>query len=212
MTRNPANKTGRFNNLKLRNATAQDAAEVARLHIQGINTGFISSLGSEFVISLYKAITRDRSSFSFVAEENGRILGFTAFTADLGKLYRAIVLKKGLWFVLLLAGKMFSLKRLRKVFQTLFYPGRMKKMALPRAELLSIVVAEEARGEGLAGRLIEKGLEECERRGIDSVKVMVGAGNEPANNLYLKCGFKPVGQIDSHRVLTNIYVARTGPA
>lgn len=183
------------------------ASRIAKLHIEGIETGFISSLGIDFVTVLYEAIAKNKSSFGFVAEENDKILGFVAFTTNLNKLYKSVILKKGLRFVFLLAGKMFSLKRMKKVFETLLYPSRIKKMNLPSAELLSIVVVEEGRSKGLATTLMQKGLAECVRRGIEKVKVLVGADNEPANKLYLKCGFELVGQIDNHGVISNIYVA-----
>jgi len=184
--------------------------QVARLHIDGINTGFISSLGIDFVTALYEAIAKNKSSFGFVAEENDKVLGFVAFTTNINKLYKSVILKKGLRFTFLLAGKMFSLHRIKKVFETLFYPGRMKKMDLPSAELLSIVVLEQAQGKGIARQLMEKGFRECAKRGIDEVKMLVGADNEPANKLYLKCGFELAGQFDNHGILSNIYVANTG--
>lgn len=202
-------KTGQLNNLKVRDITIQDAAEVANLHIEGINTGFISSLGIDFVTALYEAIAQDTSSFGFVVEENDRTLGFVAFTEDLDKLYRAVIVKKGIRFILLLARGVFSLRRLKKILETLFYPARIKKANLPRAELLSIVIAEEQQGRGLATILMQKGLTECSRRKIEKVKVLVGADNERANKLYLKCGFELVRQIDNHGVLSNIYVRRT---
>jgi len=83
-------------------------------------------------------------------------------------------------------------------------------MKLPSAELLSIVDANEVRGKGLGFELIQKGFTECASRGIDKVKVLVGAENKPANKLYLKSGFELVGQIDNHGVVSNIYVAKTG--
>jgi len=82
-------------------------------------------------------------------------------------------------------------------------------MNLPSAELLSIVVADESQGKGLGGQLLQKGLAECAKRGIEKVKVLVGADNKPANKLYLKCGFELVGQIDSHGVVGDIYVVKT---
>lgn len=185
------------------------ATHIAKLHMQGISTGFISSLGTDFVTSLYEAIAESKLAFGFVAQEDKKILGFIAFSTDLTSLYKSVVLKKGLRFAFLLAGKMLSLQRIKKVFETLFYPGRVKKMKMPGAELLSIVVEEEGRSKGLASQLVEKGLEECTKRGIDKVKVLVGAENEPANKLYLKCGFEFVEQIDNHGVISNIYVART---
>ncbi len=195
--------------MKLRPITSIDVSAVAALHVSGISTGFISSLGIDFVTALYEAIAKNKSSFGFVAEENDKVLGFVAFTTNINKLYKSVILKKGWRFALLLAGKMFSLKRIKKVFETLFYPSRIKKMNLPSAELLSIVVADESQRKGLGLQLLQKGLAGCAKRGIDKVKVLVGADNKPANELYQKCGFEFVGQINNHGILSNIYVADT---
>ncbi len=176
------------------------------MHIQGIPTGFISSLGQEFVAALYEAIAEDENSFGFVAVENDNVLGFIAFTTNLSKLYRYVVLKKGFKFAFILAKKMLSFRVLKKGWDNIFYPSKMKKMDLPDAELLSIVVAPEGRGRGVAKQLIEKGFEECHGRGIDKVKVLVAADNEPANKLYKKCGFELNTQIDSHGIRSNVYV------
>jgi len=183
--------------------------QIAERHIEGISTGFISSLGIEFVTALYEAIAQSQSSFGVVAEEENRVLGFVAFTTDINKLYKSVVLKKGWRFALLLAGKMFSPKRLKKMFETLFYPYRIRKMNLPYAELLSIVVAPEASGKGIGTQLLQKGLQGCARIGVERVKVLVGTNNEAANRLYEKCGFALVGQINNHGIISNIYVAKT---
>ena len=191
------------------------AQQIAELHIESISTGFISSLGIDFVASLYEAIARSKSSFGFVAEKDGKVLGFVAFTTNLNKLYKSVILKKGLLFALLLAGRMVSFERVKRVLETLFYPGRIKKlirlrrMNLPAAELLSIAVPQGERRKGLAGQLIKKGFQHCQKEGIDKVKVLIGADNKPGNKLYLKFGFELVGQIINHGVLSNIYVAQT---
>jgi ribosomal protein S18 acetylase RimI-like enzyme len=193
------------------------AQQIAALHIESISTGFISSLGIDFVASLYEAIARSKSSFGFVAEKDGKVLGFVAFTTNLNKLYKSVILKKGLLFALLLAGKMVSFERIKRVFETLFYPGRIKrdpalrepKMNLPAAELLSIAIARQERRKGLAGQLIKKGFQHFQKEGIDKVKVLIGADNKPGNKLYLKFGFELVGQIVNHGVVSNIYVAQT---
>jgi len=142
-----------------------------------------------------------------VAEGNDKILGFIAFTTNLNKLYKSGITKSGLKFAFLLAGKIFSLKTIKKVFETLFYPNRIKKLDLPSAELLSVVVAKDAQGKGLGAKLVQKGLAECAKRKLDKVKVLVGADNKPANELYQKCGFELVGQIENHGVLSDVYVA-----
>jgi ribosomal protein S18 acetylase RimI-like enzyme len=185
------------------------AGQVAALHIQCISTSFISSMGIDFVTSLYEAIVKSKSSFGVVAVRNEKVLGFTAFTTNLNKLYRTVVWRKGLLFVLLLAGNMWSRKRVKKIFETLFYPSRIKKMNLPAAELLSMAVKPEERGKGLAGQLIEKGFQHCQKTGADKVKILIGADNKAGNKLYLKLGFELAGQIINHGILSNIYVGKT---
>jgi ribosomal protein S18 acetylase RimI-like enzyme len=186
------------------------AGQVAALHIQCISTGFISSMGIDFVTSLYDAIVKSKSSLGVVAVRNEKVIGFVAFTTNLNKLYKSIIRRKGLKFALLLAGNMLSLRRIKKIFETLSYPARIKKMNLPSAELLSIAVAPEERRKGLAGQLIEKGLRLYRKTGVDKVKVLIGADNKAGNKLYLKSGFELIGQIVNHGVLSNIYVAKTG--
>ena len=187
----------------------EHARQVAQLHISGIATGFISSLGPNFVTAMYEAIAASRFGLGLVAEKNGRIVGFVAFTTNITGLYKSSILNRGLLFTLLLAGKMLSVSRLKKAFETLFYPARVQKQSMPKAELLSIVVAPEERRKGLSQKLVREGLTECQRRGIDRIKVLVGADNNPANGLYQKCGFELVGQIENHGVLSNVYVAQT---
>jgi ribosomal protein S18 acetylase RimI-like enzyme len=188
---------------------AEHAQAVAALHIQGIDKGFISSLGIKFVTALYEAIAQSSSSFGFTAEDDdGRVLGFVTFTTNLNRLYKTVVAKRGWRFAFLLAGKMFSLQRLKKVFETLFYPSRVEKMDLPSAELLSIAVDSQNHRAGLGTELIRKSFEQCRQKGLDRVKVLVAADNEPANRLYQKCGFEFVGQIENHGVASNIYEAQ----
>jgi len=185
------------------------AGQVAALHIQCISTGFISSMGIDFVTSLYDAIVKSKSSLGVVAVRNEKVIGFVSFTTNLNKLYKSLIRRKGLKFALLLAGNVLSLRRIKKIFETLSYPARIKKMNLPSAELLSIAVAPEERRKGLAGQLIEKGLRLYRKTGVDKVKVLIGADNKAGNKLYLKSGFELIGQIVSHGVLSNIYVAKT---
>ncbi|MFH1975753.1 MAG: GNAT family N-acetyltransferase [Pseudomonadota bacterium] len=182
------------------------ARDVAGLHIIGIPTGFISSLGQEFVAALYEAIAEDKNSFGFVAVENDKVLGFVAFSTNLSKLYKYVILKRGIKFAFVLVQKMMSFKVLKKVWDNLFYPSRMKRMDLPDAGLLSIVVALEGRGKGIAKQLVNAGFAECRKRGIDKVKVLVAEENQAANQLYKRCGFELNTKIDSHGIRSNIYV------
>ena len=181
--------------------------QIADLHIQGIPTGFISSLGQGFVAALYEAIAEDDNSFGYVAVEDDEVLAFIAFSTNLSKLYKHVALKKGFRFAIILVRRMLSFRVFKKVIDNILYPSRMKKVGLPSAELLSIVVSPQSQGKGIAGQLVEKGLQECKARSINKVKVLVSADNELANNLYENSGFEFHSRLDSHGVKSNIYVA-----
>lgn len=185
------------------------AEQVAHLHISGIPTGFISSLGEKFVIALYESVAESPFGFGFVEETNGRVAGFVVFTTNIKGLYKTICLKKGIHFFFLLFSKLLSLKTIKKIFETLFYPSRSDTKDLPRAELLSIAVLETKRGKGIAGKLIQHGLHECHCFGIEKVKVLVADFNAAANKLYQKNGFKLTATLESHGVISNIYIAET---
>ena len=155
------------------NFQTQYALQVARLHISGIPTGFISSLGLGFVTVLYEAIAKDENSFGIIAVEDDKVIGFVAFSTNLSKLYKYVALKKGFKFGFILAKKMLSFQNIKKVWANLLYPSKMKKMNLPDAELLSIVVSPDGRGRGIAKQLTEAGFEECRKRNIDKVYLWI---------------------------------------
>ncbi|WP_169853315.1 GNAT family N-acetyltransferase [Anaerohalosphaera lusitana] len=193
--------------MNMQSIATTHASQVADLHIQGISTGFISSLGPRFVTALYEAIAQSPASFGIVAVEDDTVLGFVTFTTDVKALYKILLRKHGLKFAVLLAGKMLSPSRLKKIFETLFYPAKAETRDLPSAELLSVVVSPQARGKGLARKLIEEGLSQCRQRQIEKVKVLVADHNKPANKLYQTCGFEYATSVDSHGTKSNIYVA-----
>jgi len=184
------------------------AACVAELHIRGIGTGFISSLGADFVTQLYRCIAESPHGCGLVAVRDGNVVGFVAFATSLNRLYLSVIATKGIRFAFMLAPRPLCLQRLKRVFETLFYPARTKGKGLPAAELLAIAVAPEARGKGIARRLVQEGFRMCRQRGITRLKVLVGADNAAANNLYQKCGFELAEQINSHGVASNVYVAQ----
>lgn len=191
------------------NLQEQYANQIANLHISGISTGFISSLGKQFVTTLYGEIAKNKNCFGMVAVENGKILGYVTFTTNLNSLYKSILFKGGFKLAWRLAGNLLSWKKIKRIFETLFYPNRVKNMDLPSAELLSIAIDKEAQGKGIATTLIKQGMAECSARGIDHIKLLVAEQNKAANQLYLKCGFQLHSQIESHGIVSNIYVAKT---
>ena len=189
--------------------TPEHAQDAAALHIEGIHMGFISSLGIDFVTALYKAIAESPESFGYVAIKDSKVVGFATFTTNLKGLYKSIMKKNIIRFGFMLFGKMFSWKMIQKIFETLFYPSRIKKYDFPDAEFLSMAVSPEARGHGLATRFVKTGFEECRRRGIKELKILAATTIGPVNKMYEKFGFRVAAQIENHGIVSNVYIVPT---
>lgn len=196
----------------VRDMGKEDIRDVARLHVEGISTGFISSLGMNFVSCLYGAILQSKSSFGFVAVNDGTVVGFGAVTTNVRELYKAVIFKHGVRLALAVAGKMFSWRRLKNAFETLFFPSRVERPDLPRAELLSMAVEHGHRRVGVGSELMRRVYEECLQRGIERLKVATGAFMEGTNTFYAECGFEPAGQFENHGIAGNVYVAQVRSA
>lgn len=59
----------------------------------------------------------------------------------------------------------------------------------PEAELLSVGVVPEARGRGIAGRLLAEAARRLIARGVETIFLDVAEGNAPARALYARLGF-----------------------
>lgn len=180
---------------------------VAGLHMENISSGFISSLGPAFCRQLYRGIAGCRSAFCLVAVEDGKVLGFIAGAESVGRLYKSVLLRRGLLMSACLVRFLLSWGTIKRIFQTLLYPSRTAE-EYPAAEVLSVAVAGEARRKGIASKLMQGAFEEFDRRGISEIKVAVAAVNEAANKYYIKEQFEKAGEYESHGVQTNIYVRK----
>ncbi len=52
--------------MDIRFITTEDASRIAALHVKGINTGFIISLGLDFVTALYESIAEEQDKMGKV--------------------------------------------------------------------------------------------------------------------------------------------------
>jgi ribosomal protein S18 acetylase RimI-like enzyme len=180
---------------EIRPGTAADAGAAAALHASEISEGFLPSLGRPFLARLYGRITRSPESFLLVAHDGDAIIGFVAGSERVRDLYRSFLLHDGV--VATVAALPRVLRSWRRVFETLRYPAGDGE--LPEAELLAIAVAPAARGRGTGRQLVTALTAEFQRRGVDAIRVVVGADNGAAIALYEHCGFTKAARIEVHR-------------
>jgi ribosomal protein S18 acetylase RimI-like enzyme len=184
----------------VRRGTAADAPGAARLHIEGITTGFLPTLGPAFLSRLYRFIAHNKGSFLLVVDGDGPggVSAFLAGTEDTSRLYRRFCTTQGP-VAALAAGKAL-VRGARQAMETLAYPRAHGGTAvpLPAAELLAMAVDPASRGRGVGRALVGAFFQEMTDRGAPAAKVVADSHNDAANGLYLACGFRPATTIEVH--------------
>ena len=136
------------------------ARAVADLHLNGIDTGFLSSLGAGFLKQIYKALPNCSSGFGYVWEDpDGTVMGFVACAESTGRLYKQSLRRRGLLMMLPLLRFMFRWSVIKRLWQTLRYPADVGD-DVPAAELLSIAVDGSMRGRGVGKQLMAAAVSE----------------------------------------------------
>lgn len=172
--------------------------QVAALHAANIDQGFLSTLGQPFLALVYRAVDEAPAGVLIVEEREGRVLGFVAGSIGMGAIYRRL-LRRPVPLALALAPSLLRPARLRRIFEILRY-GRGDSGATrwPAPELLSIAVAPEARGLGIADALYGRLVEAFASRGIAAFRIVVGDALAPAHRFYRRMGATPAGRIEVH--------------
>ena len=168
-------------------ADKDDALEIAKIHKTEIKKGFLSSLHISFLENLYSAIIESSVSFCVVAKEQDMVVGFISGVTDINKLYFYFLKKYFFQSVFLLFKKMFSLSYIKKIFETLLYPIKEKK--LPPAELLTMAVYSQFQGQGIVSKMFLEFILEMRKRDASIFKVLVGEELTSAIHFYEKNGF-----------------------
>lgn len=130
-------------------------------------------------------------------------LGFVAATTDTGHLFIELGTRHFFQFSPKLLKRYIRRPRLiLQTMQTLLYPlvterqrSDQKRERLPSsnsavsAELLSIMVEPNHRGQGIGGKLLQQLVTSCQTRGVSTLDVTVDAQNQRARQFYSRHGF-----------------------
>jgi ribosomal protein S18 acetylase RimI-like enzyme len=185
----------------VRPATPADAAAMARLHADGMPDAFLPTLGQRFLARLYRALVTDPEAVALVAEGVDGVVGFAAGVTSVGGFYRRFARGHGPAAALAAAPRLVRPSVARRLLETVRYPAAevAGNGHLPDAELLSIAVAPAFRAGGTGRALADGVLAGLAGRGVDDIKVVVGAANQGANRFYAKVGFTEAGQLTVHQ-------------
>jgi glycosyltransferase involved in cell wall biosynthesis/ribosomal protein S18 acetylase RimI-like enzyme len=184
----------------IRPASGADATAMARLHADGMPEAFLPTLGPRFLARLYRALAADPDAVALVAEGVDGVVGFAAGVPSVGGFYRRFARGHGPAAALAAAPRLVRPSVARRLLETVRYPAAGNGNGpLPDAELLSIAVAPGWRAGGTGRALADGVLDGLAGRGVDDIKVVVGAANQGANRFYAKVGFREAGQLTVHQ-------------
>lgn len=171
---------------------------VARMHIACLDRGFLATLGERFLALMYEAIEAAPQSRLITVERDGVIVGFITGAVGMKAIYRQM-LRSPVRLARALLPTLSSSARIRRIFEILRYGGGASAPAgLPDAELLSLAVAREWRGSGVAEELYSSLVEHFREDGVDAFRIIVGDSLQPAHRFYRRMGAVVAGKLEVH--------------
>ncbi|MGH2372900.1 MAG: GNAT family N-acetyltransferase [bacterium] len=180
----------------VRKAFPADSGAIAALHLAGIPWGLLTSMGPAFVSAFYRTLLGCEVGFGFLAEREGRPVGYATGVVHWRRFYRTFLIRNWRLATAVLIRQAFRLGRWRRLVETTRYAAASP---LPDAELVSIAVDHASRGMGTADILVRQVLAEFARRGVGRVRVSTASSNAGASRLYLRSGFRFLGETQIHR-------------
>ena len=185
--------------IKLHKLNSSDYREVAELHCNYINQGFLATLGVPFLALLYEAIDKDSESILLVQRVNSIVVGFVSGTRGLGRIYKQLLLHP-LRLIYSLKSCFLSPSKMYKIIEILLIDKDYNaSIDLPKEELLSIVVNKAYQGGGHAENLFKALCVHFRAEGVTNFRIVVGRNLERAHAFYTKMGCVAVEEIRVHK-------------
>lgn len=177
-------------NIKINNFTRSELKRIAQLHAEGISKGFISTLGIRFLEIFYSSIQSLPGGILIACYNENRITGFVSGTTGADSIYKSLIFKHPFALALVLLKSMFSIKKIKRIIETVKYSSSSDKSdrTIPAAELISLAVDPEHRRKGIAGILCSSLENEFIRLGFNKYKIMVGSILTDSQKFYESIG------------------------
>lgn len=173
-------------------------ARLAELHQQEIEAGFLSSLGTDFLSRLYEALARSPHAFVLVAKREEAIAGFICGSTSTKRVYRSLLLNGGWRIALPLLPKLFSLKRVRRMLETILYPSQKHEVELPDAEIVNFCVDRNSQRQGIGRKLFAALVTEFQQRGVAQIRIVTGESQRSAQQFYESLGATQAAELEVH--------------
>lgn len=187
------------------NKLHQKYIDVANLHIDSLKTGFLPSLGVNFLALLYRCIDEAEFSTLIVKYKNDQLIGFVSGTNGNFSLYRKMI-NYPVDLFLAIFPAIFNFKKIKRIFNLFNHMSGSQRKKYPSAELLTICVHQDFRRKGIADDLYTSLLNHFKSKSISKFVIIVGKSLK-SNMFYVKQGAKVMGELEVHKGTTSyVYI------
>ena len=183
--------------------------EIAKIHKEIIDTGFLSTFSVFILSQLYLHIAKSRfSSLCVCRDKKNKIIGFIAISFSTSSFYKSFILKRGLLLSPFLIGRVFSIKFLKKLSETLLYPFQSRSVESNYqkidSEILNFCVATHIQGMGIGQSLFTSAEEEFRKNSIRRIQIVTGSQQKSAHRFYEKCGANLIASSEIHKNIESL--------
>lgn len=165
--------------------------KIAELHVKAFPSFFLTQLGVPFLKTLYTGYLEDDDSGIIVAKEDGRLIGFVAYSNDYPRFYKGLVKHHIVKFAFCSLGAAIRhpsfIKRLLGAFKKSDSVVKEEKYV----ELASICVDPAIESRGVGSKMIDYLKDLVDFRRYAYINLETDAdGNDGVNKFYVKNGFE----------------------
>lgn len=177
---------------KVRELDNSFVTDVAKLHLEYLNTPFQGKAGIELLYCYYETLLTQIGGICYIITAENQLAGFICGIWS-PKLIQKNLFKKQ-WGKLLFWGGLHLLRNPKMVFDfasRFFQNSKKVGMDLEKKyELRPIVVAKKFQGKKVASLLLEKLCDDAVSRSFKEIILFTEKDNLPAQKFYLKNDFK----------------------
>lgn len=178
--------------MQIRKASIEDIESIVVIHCDAFKGFFLTSLGVDFLRFYYSVFVKSNETVTLVAEEEGKVIGFSAATMNC-KGFNSRLIKSNLFAFGRLSLKLQfkNPKALLRLVRNLTKKSSEVEDNGEYAELYSIGVDKSQQGRGVGKILLGKTEVTLKQMGVERVSLTTDyANNESAVGFYHSIGYE----------------------
>ena len=172
--------------------------QVVNIHLDTFKGFFLTFMGKGFLRHMYQAYTMHESSRLLIAEDQGKVIGFLAYSSALSGLYKYMLKKRLLAFAWYSLGAFIRRPKIfRRLIRAFLKPSESAREE-KYVKLTSIGVSPSEKTKGVGSKLLDEMKKLIDFSEYAYISLETDAeDNEIANKFYLKNGFKFIEEYET---------------